>query len=176
MVSLCDLPPELLIRIFLDLNVLDLVSCQLTHSLLCTIIRESVILSYRKALHIAGAEDNPNSKLTTSERLDLLNAREDAWRNIHFDFRQTIDVTHNPSGIYDLTGGVYLLGDYSRHALHYLKLPEEPSDVPKWSHVDVDHQWHTRIIDMAFAIYEHDLIAIVTSFVHHFYINYIFLS
>jgi F-box-like len=166
-VSLSDLPTELLIRIFCDLNVSDLVSCQLTHSSLCTIIRDSVVLSYRKALQLAGAEDNPSSKLAISERLELLNARENAWRDVRIDFKQNIEVNYNTSGIYDLTGGVYLLGDDSRRAFHYFTLPTKSSDVTKWSKIDVER----NIIDMAFAIYEHDLLAIVTSFVLHLHIK-----
>jgi hypothetical protein len=160
-VSLLELPTELLIRIFYDLNSSDLVSCQLTHSSLCTIISESVLLSYVKALQFAGAEDNPHSKLAVAERLNLLNTREKAWLDFHIDFRKTITVDHTSSGIYDLTGGVYLLGNQNRRELHYLTLPTKLSDATTWTGIDVDR----NLIDMALAIYEHDLIAIVTTFV-----------
>jgi hypothetical protein len=158
-ISILELPTELLIRIFCDLDSSDLVSCQLTHSSLCTIIDESVLLSYRKALQLAGVEDNPHSKLPISERLRLLNAQENAWLDFHIDFRQTITVNHSTSGIYDLTGGVYLLGNRNCHALHYLTLPTQPSDATTWTKIDVDR----NLIDMALAVHEHDLIAIVTT-------------
>lgn len=166
-VSLFDLPTELLIRIFCDLNSSDLVSCQLTHSSLCNIITESVVLSYRKALDSAGFEDSPHSKIIISERLALLNAQENAWLNIRPNFKQIVKINHSPSGIYDVTGGIYLLGDRTRRALHYVTLPTEPSDVARWNKIDLGQ----NIIDMALAIYEHDLIAIVTTFVLHLHIK-----
>jgi hypothetical protein len=165
-VSLLDLPTELLIRIFCDLDLSDLVSCQLTHSSLCTIITECAVLLYRKAVQSAGVEDNPSSKISISGRLDLLNARENAWMNFRIDFKQSIKVNHLPSGIYDLTGGVYLLGNESRRTLHYLTLPTKSSDVATWSKIDVDRS----IIDMALAVHEHDLIAIVTTFVIYLHV------
>ena len=162
-VSLFDLPPELLVHIFRNLNISDLVSCQLTHRSFRAIINGSIVLSYLKATDFAAVEDNPHLKLPIAERLALLRNQEDAWQDFRIDFKQVIKVNHNSAGIYDLSGGVFLLGDHNHHTLHYIRLPEKPSDLVTWSKIDVERS----IIDMAFAIDEHDLIAVITTFVFY---------
>jgi hypothetical protein len=156
-----DLPPELVIRILCYLDLYDLSACQLTHSSLRAVIKDSILIEYHIATQLAGVEDNPLSKLSIQERLERLASQEDGWAHLDFDFTKKISVEHNPSGIYDLTGGIYLLGDQRRRALHYCTLPSKSSDQTRWSRIDVEE----NIIDMGLAIYEHDLVAIVTMFV-----------
>lgn len=154
-----DLPPELIIRIFYFLDLIDLISCQLTHSALQALLKSSIFLDYRIATEIARVEDNPRSTLAVSERLEALVNREAAWSNIKVDFSRSISVGHNASGIYDLTGGVYLLGEQGRHTFYYCTLPSTPSDPIRWKRVDIGR----TIIDVGLAVHEHDLIAVITT-------------
>ncbi|TFK41206.1 hypothetical protein BDQ12DRAFT_679076 [Crucibulum laeve] len=157
--KLVDIPEELIVQILSYLGPSDLVTCELTSSTLRSIIKEAVVLRYSRALQVAGMEDNPNSNLSVTERLARLERRESAWFKNIPDFTTTIPVHHNPSGIYDLTSGVYLLGNTNRLALHYCKLPTSSEDDTSWKNIEVER----NIIDMGLAAYEHDLIAVVTT-------------
>ena len=87
--------------------------------------------------------------------------------------RTVIPLNHHPSGIYDLTGGVLLLGERQANQsavgtdnVHTVKLQSafdrhddnKLSSDSLWQKIDVGRQ----VIDVGLAIQEHDLIAIVT--------------
>ena len=90
---------------------------------------------------------------------------------VNLSDKKVLPLSHNPSGIYDLTGGVLLLGE-RRHtegntgtdSVHTVRLHSafEEKAVTQtsklWSHLDLGKQ----VIDVGLAIQEHDLIAIVT--------------
>jgi hypothetical protein len=172
---LLKLPLELVTRILSFLYIPDLVSCQLTDRFLFNVIKDSVLLRYLIATEAACVEDNPHCNLSLSERLEQLKRREEAWSCCRIDFRREVPLQRKSTSIYDLTGGVYLLGD-SRNGdltsfrrplttgLSYLTLPSLSSHEPTWSRLDIKR----NIIDIGLAIHEHDLIAIVTSFVTFF--------
>lgn len=162
-----DLPVELILRILSFLNLPGLIATRSTSRLFYQIIDTSVLLQYIMSMQAYGVEDNAESTLNVAERLDRLRKHEDAWSNLKIAFTKTIDV-HNPtSGIYDLTSGVYLLGEGSRYhrrlttAVHWLQLPSSLHEEPKWNKIDVG----AKIVDIGLAIREHDLIAVVTSYV-----------
>ena len=123
------LPPEIIIQVLQELVVCDLFSCQLTSKYLDNLIRESVVLQYKVTLVAASANDNPCSSLTIAEKLRILKSSENAWAFLRPDFSASIPVTHNQSGVYDLTAGVYLLSNLTRTAIHYLKLPRKEGDI-----------------------------------------------
>ncbi|CAA7261285.1 unnamed protein product [Cyclocybe aegerita] len=156
---LLQLPPEIIIDILSYLSPHDLRSCQLTNREPHMLIRCSVLLQYKTALETAQAEDNPCSLAPYSEKIEDLRSSEEAWSMVKPKFAVSIPVKHHPSGIYDLTGGTYLLGNVDRKTLHYLKLPRTPYDDTRWRSVRVDR----TIIDMGLCVFEHDLIAIVTT-------------
>jgi hypothetical protein len=156
---LLDLPTELVVQIFFHLSPIDLVSCQLTCKYLHSVVQDSVVLQYHMALIAAKASDNPCSPLPVSTKLAQLKNGERAWAILKPTFTTTIPVDHNPSGIYDLTGGVYLLGNHNRQDLHYLRLPSHPDEKTGWNTIKVGR----TIIDMGLCVYEHDLIAVVTT-------------
>ncbi|KAF8880290.1 hypothetical protein BD779DRAFT_1675988 [Infundibulicybe gibba] len=93
------------------------------------------------------------------EKLQALARRELSWRKFQPDFVRSITVEHLPSGIYDLTNGIYFLGALDRLSLYYLNLPALSSQTLTWSHIDTEHS----IVDMGLAIHESDLIVITTS-------------
>ncbi|KAF9464318.1 hypothetical protein BDZ94DRAFT_1308099 [Collybia nuda] len=151
--------PELTIRILSYLSLYDILACQLTHPAIYTLIKESTLLQYHITTQIAGVEDNPGSMVDVRERLERLSAREIGWAQSEFDFSQTMPVKHDHSGIYDLTGGVYFLGNRNRRVMHYCRLPSKASDQTQWAKIDID----ASIIDIGLALYEHDLMAVVTT-------------
>jgi hypothetical protein len=162
-----NLPPELLIRILSFLNLSDLSTCLDVNLLFRTLIRQSVLLQYLIAREAAGVDDNPNCKLDIATRLQRLNKREYAWSRFEPNFHSSVEVLHHPSGIYDLTGGVYLLGDGDgprpvTKGLNYVVLPSTETGMPskelQWSRISVGR----NIVDVGLGLQEHDLIAIVT--------------
>ena len=162
------LPRELLEQILLQLDPQSLKTCALLSREFNTFIRSSITLQYLIACHAAGVLDNPRCILPYAERYEALLKREKAWSRLQPVFTKTFDVTHGPSSIYDLTAGVYLLGNTNYRDLHYCVLPSTPNDVPQWIALHAcgpNYNWNGEIIDMGMAIYEHDLIANVISYV-----------
>jgi len=159
-----DLPNELVIQILSNLTHRDLVSCQLSNKLLHTTIKDSVLLQYQIALSTFKVADSPSCPLSLSERLQALKDSEAAWSCLRKDFERRIDVNHDISGIYDLTGGVFLLGNVERTAFHYIKLPSSVGVDTQWRMIRLNHDEGT-IIDMGFCLYEHDLLAVITTWV-----------
>ncbi|KAJ3484819.1 hypothetical protein NLJ89_g11951 [Agrocybe chaxingu] len=157
--NLLQLPCEIILNVFNYLPLHDLQTCRCTNKALHILIRDSVVLQYKMALETAQAEDNPCSLAPYSEKLEDLRASEEAWSMVKPKFAVQIPVQHHPSGIYDLTGGAYLLGNIDRKTLHYLKLPRTLRDDRSWRSVTVDR----TIIDMGLCVFEHDLIVIITT-------------
>ena len=160
--ALLDLPSELIIQILSHLTNQDLIACQLSHSTLYTTIKASVVLQFQIALSTFKATDNLSCPLSVSERLKALKDSEDAWTFLRKDFTRRISVNFRVSGIYDLSGGVFLLGNESRSTLHYIILPSSIEDDVEWKKINLDRSEGT-IIDMGFCLLEHDLLAVVTT-------------
>ncbi|CAA7261077.1 unnamed protein product [Cyclocybe aegerita] len=134
--NLLQLPPEILLCVLEYLSPHNLVLCQLTNRQLRTLIHNSVVLQYNMALAVARAEDNPYSSAPLSKKLEHLRVSEDAWSMLKPKFKVEIlvPVPHQTSGIYDLTGGAYLLGSIDQRAIHYIKLPRKLDDDTSWRH------------------------------------------
>ncbi|KAH9939181.1 hypothetical protein B0H21DRAFT_757168 [Amylocystis lapponica] len=172
---LLDFPPELFVRILLFLPLSDLATCQRVNRTVNDTIQSSVELQYSIELAAAGAEDDTSSPLVLADRLRLLRARETAWGLLDFSRVTTIPVCHRPSSIYDLTSGLFLLGETFVHhrliqkgtdALRTIRLPcsqegegrEAGEEAPSWSKISLE----ASVIDIGLAVQEHDLIAVVT--------------
>ncbi|KDR79274.1 hypothetical protein GALMADRAFT_137139 [Galerina marginata CBS 339.88] len=189
--TLLSLPPEILVQILLHLasESSSLLATELTCNYLHRLIQGSLLLQYEVALAATQQVDNPLNLMTVREKMAWLEESESRWRVLNIDHdlgnddaareegvgrprKETnrirkIKVAHVPSGIYDLTGGVYLLGDQPRKALYWVKLPgreEILNDAEmKWNKIDVEeHGPERNFVDIGLCIYEHDLIAIVT--------------
>ncbi|KAF8880301.1 hypothetical protein BD779DRAFT_1549491 [Infundibulicybe gibba] len=155
------LPTEILIRALSFLPGVDLESCKFISRNVRDIIDNSALLRYIIATDLARVEDNPHSNLSISEKYTTLVQRELSWRRFQPDFVQSIDVDYHPmSEVYDFTDGVYFIVPFNRPWLHYLGLSTVSSRALAWSHIQIGS--HHTMIDMATAIYENDLIAIVT--------------
>lgn len=159
--QITDIPPELIERIIYCLSARD--STALTR--VCRYLRDSTLSSplyrYKRKLYLSASQNNPISKLSITERLDLLTRREDAWANMRPDFISTIRIPFTPGGLYDLSNGKYFLGDASRLSLSYIELPKKKDDPPpNWKKFDMHNG--REILDFAVAEDEHDLLAAVT--------------
>ncbi|KAF9474146.1 hypothetical protein BDN70DRAFT_936880 [Pholiota conissans] len=153
------LPHEIIASILSYLPPEDLLSSQLTSRYLNTAILNSVSIQYDRALTVACANDSPLSQRSTAAKLESLKRVEDAWNSMQTDFTLGMEVPLKESGVYDLTGGVYLLSTADRMGLGYTKLPSKKGEETKWEMMQVG-KW---IVDVGLCVYEHDLVAIVTS-------------
>lgn len=153
--------PDLAIRILSYLSLPDILACLRTHIALYKLIKDSVVLQYHINTQLAGVEDNPCSTIAVHERLDRLNSRETGWAQHDFDFSWVVKVPPDCSWIYGLTSGVILLAGRSRQLIHYSVLPSSPSDKMMWRQINVG----ANIVSMGLATYEHNLIAVVTTYV-----------
>ena len=171
MATILHLPEELLTQIAIHLSWRDLIHLQQTCTSLLDVVQSNAALQYIIELHVAGRIDNSASSLVPGERLRILREKERAWRDVDLSDRKVLPLRHHPSGIYDLTGGVLLLGE-RRHSegtigtesVHTVRLHSAFGDQATspanklWSHLDLGRP----VIDVGLAIQEHDLIAIVT--------------
>ncbi len=157
--ELLQLPLEVVYQILSLLSPFDLTACQLVNKHLHDIIRGSVTLQYIISLALAKADDNPCSLASLAEKLEDVKSSEAAWSSFQPKFTVSLPVMHDTSGIYDLSGGTYLLGNADRRVLRYLMLPTKKDDPLRWDNVSVSK----TIIDMGFCVFEHDLIAVITT-------------
>ncbi|TFK68369.1 hypothetical protein BDN72DRAFT_841846 [Pluteus cervinus] len=155
-----DLPTELQIYILSLLPFSCLPTLKLVSHSFQDLIQNAVILEYHQACFQAGMVPNPHCPLPISERLNTLREREDAWSHLSIDFTKMMMVPRAPSGIYDLTGGVYLLGTAERKSLMVLRLPSTQAEANalQWEVLDVGEPF----IDIGLAVQEHDLVGVLT--------------
>ncbi|KAH8989922.1 hypothetical protein EDB86DRAFT_2941489 [Lactarius hatsudake] len=166
--TLLDIPPELIVSIILCLSPHDIMSCQGTCRTLCGVCKHTA-LRYLVELERHGVSDDLRPGISYPERLLLLQRREEAWANI--DFRKSVQVTvpFESTGIYDFTGGAFLLGTRlhstsRRPTIGYSYLtPPSLSSIDdqklKWQEISLGIQ----IMDVGMAVHEHDLIAALTA-------------
>ncbi|KAJ6588506.1 hypothetical protein B0H19DRAFT_1248157 [Mycena capillaripes] len=162
---LLDVPPELLVHILSFLPIDALHECRQASRFLFDFINTSIELKYKMATEVAGVSDNPSAPIPISDRLIKLQARETAFEDVDPSWRLSIPVTFTPSGLYELSGGKFWLGEHQRTALRYIELPSEPAeeDAPpvEWRRIPLPSS-NSKIIDFGLAIDEHDLIVIAT--------------
>ncbi|KAA1474117.1 hypothetical protein DENSPDRAFT_313633 [Dentipellis sp. KUC8613] len=173
MYQLANLPPELLIKVFSNLFFRDILHCQACCQQFRTLVEQSGQLQYIIQADTSGVDEGSLSGSSFGDRLRVLQRREQGWHD--FKYRATVSVPVNffSSGIYDLTGGAFLLGTRpsfgsprTTSGFSYLPLPSLDADgrcpgpeAINWKHVDLGEQ----IIDVGLAVREHDLIAVLTS-------------
>jgi hypothetical protein len=167
--SLTDLPIELIERILTFAPAPALASCALTSHLLHSLVTTSISLRYSIACHNARVADNPSSALDVSTKLSLLLAREAAWLDLKPTFTRTIKCGFSSGSLYDLSNGVFVLGESSRQSLHWIQLPRSEEEQCGWRTVQLDDvsggggAGGGYIVDFGLSVYEHDLIVVVSS-------------
>ncbi|KAJ2915089.1 hypothetical protein MD484_g5358, partial [Candolleomyces efflorescens] len=159
MSKLLALPDEILIQTLCNLSILDLLSCKLTCFKLNAIVTSTAEIQYVIALELAGLEDNKSCYLGAAEKAAKVAQAQLAWRKQKPIFTTNVKVEHETSGVYDLTGGVYLLGGRRRLDLRYVPLPDSEEEQPKWKGIGMGE----TVIDMGLCIDEHDLVVVVTT-------------
>ena len=168
--SLLDIPLEILVSIVLYLPPHDIISCQSTCRKLCDVCNNPA-LRYLVQLERSGVSDDLRPGISYPERLLLLQRREEAWANLDFHKNVQVTVPFESTGVYDFTGGTFLLGTrlhctssgltagYSYVTLPSLTSTEDPK--LKWRGLSLGIQ----ILDVGLAVHEHDLIAALTTYV-----------
>lgn len=175
MLTLKDLPDEIIVKILHFLFTDDAFQSTDQFKVICKadpLLEEicvgNPLLRYQLALNALGMVDG-DSNLDAASKLEQLNRREHAWRSLSLDNcrRTQVRIPFRASHIYDLSAGVYLLGECKTeghlrdtHTLRVLDLRQVgESGVPPlvWPEVKVD----AEIVDIAFCLHEHDLLAVV---------------
>ncbi|XP_006463004.1 hypothetical protein AGABI2DRAFT_186799 [Agaricus bisporus var. bisporus H97] len=160
---LLHIPPEILTQVILLLPLKSIIVCKQVNHYIHSLISESVEIRYLVQLLLSEYVDNPHSSLSTNERLALLEKRNRS-KGIDARVRKRFKIPFVVSGIYDLTGGIYLLGGPRRKSLHYMYLPDK-ADFPNYEEIEwrgKEIRMEYTIIDMGLSVYENDLLAVIT--------------
>jgi len=169
-----DLPVETLGEIFSQLSRLrDLLACELVCSLFHGIIKNSTRLEYRIELERAGMIDNPQCKLTTVKRLEMLHQRERAWREFNWVLRvPNITVPSTSSEKHIVTATSVMLGvvdlDSPSMGVGFKQTGFQAIDLPSVGPENMSRAWKTtmdvgeEIFEFGTAAEEHDLLAYIT--------------
>ncbi|TDL27091.1 hypothetical protein BD410DRAFT_783271 [Rickenella mellea] len=166
--GLLDLPTELAVQIFGLLDVNDLISSRLICRSTNAIYNGSSLLQYLFSLRVAGFIDH-GGHMNVRHKLHLLRTQEERWRNLDLSNKVTVETQHTPSNIYDLSGGVYVLGDSERDiirrrtlSLRYLDLHEASLKSGLVTEAWPQLSFGAKIIDIGLALEEHDLVAVIS--------------
>jgi hypothetical protein len=166
--SLLHIPPELISIILLYLSPHDILSCRRTcHTLydLCNDSRWRYLIQMERS----AVSDDIRPGPCYPDRLRILEKREEAWEML--DFRRTVQlsVPFESTGIYDFTGGAFLLGTRLYTASRRPTVGYSYVSLPSLSDAkDQKSEWKglsfgIQILDVGLAVHEHDLIAALTA-------------
>jgi hypothetical protein len=170
--SLLHIPPELICYILQYLSPHDIISCRRTCRALYDLCNDSP-LRYLVQMERAAVTDDMRPGLSYPERLRMLEQRERTWAMLDFRKSTQVCVPFESTGIYDFTGGAFLLGTrlYSASrrptvGYSYIFLPSlsDPDNAQhhqalEWRGLNLGIQ----ILDVGLAVHEHDLIAALTA-------------
>lgn len=162
MANLLDCPPELLIHIFAYLPVTSLRGLLVTSKSLNNLISTSVLLQFLLHLQTSAHSLYPSTSTSSiTDQLQVLADSEKRWQDWEFTSHNRLEVLHRPSGIYDLTSGIFILGEGS--ALGRLTVGLRWVDLRLggdlvWNRFDLQ----TPIVDLGVNVLEWDLIAVVS--------------
>ena len=173
------IPPELIIRTLQYLSPEDIISCRRTCRTMYNICNEPY-LRYLVQMERCGVNDDLRPGLCYPDRLHILERREKAWEML--DFRKSVQVCmpFDSTGIYDFTGGAFLLGTRRNNSSRrptigysYVSLPtfseeKENQREVQWMELNLGIQ----ILDVGLAVHEHDLIAALTACVFLLFLSF----
>jgi len=180
--SLSQIPPELISCVLQYLSPHDIISCQRTCHTLYNLCNDSH-LRYFVQMERCGVSDDLRPGLCYPDRLRILERREKAWAMLDFRKPVQVCVPFDSTGIYDFTGGAFLLGrrlySASRRptvGYSYVSLPsfseEENQKEVQWMGLNLGIQ----ILDVGLAVHEHDLIAALTACVFPLFLSFCHLD
>jgi hypothetical protein len=166
--SLLHIPPELISTILLYLSPHDILSCRRTCRTLYDLCNDSrwryLIQTERSAV-----SDDIRPGPCYPERLRILKKREEAWEMLAFRRSVQVSVPFESTGIYDFTGGAFLLGTRLYTASRRPTVGYSYVCLPSLSDAkDQKSEWKglsfgIQILDVGLAVHEHDLIAALTT-------------
>ncbi|CAL1695559.1 unnamed protein product [Somion occarium] len=137
MSQLTELPTELLIKIFDDLDLRNLLHCKPVCRLFNSIINDAATLQYKMELALCGMEDGPPGSMVPAERLECLREHQDAWG--HLRFTQTSNIDMQSGNVWELYGNVLSQGKNRRSlAFHQLASVIRGIEDRSWSLDDLD--------------------------------------
>ncbi|TFK32995.1 hypothetical protein BDQ12DRAFT_739070 [Crucibulum laeve] len=162
--NLSELPNEIIIDVLVNAGTASIRSCARTNRTFRDIVLQSIELQYLLALERTGMNDNPKCKRPIHERLELLTRREEAWATFKYNFRTTIAVPQQSSGLYDVSCGSLFLAfreglQDKALGIQYVRLPSMQNEQPAWRSVKIG----MRILEFVTSVREHDLIVLVVS-------------
>ncbi|KAK1216457.1 hypothetical protein PQX77_020926 [Marasmius sp. AFHP31] len=159
-----ELPSELLLAILSLLDGRSIAYSSRVNRSLYALVTSSSILRYKQQLFIHKKDDNIANRASVAEKLRLLKREESSWRHCQPGFHVKVPLTFNPGGVYDLSNGVYFLGEDGRQTLRYIDLPSNPVQELKWKAFmpQVESKEPRFIVDFAINLHEHDLISLIT--------------
>jgi len=172
MAQLLDCPPELLVHIFAHLPLTSLRYLLATSKALKNLISTSVLLQY--LLHLESSAHSLYPSGSTASLVDQLKVLTDAekrWQDWEYTSFNRLDVQHRPSGIYDLTSGIFILGEGSTLGRLTVGLRWVDLRLGKdliWNRFDLQ----TPIVDLGLNVLEWDLIAVVSMCAEFFHRNH----
>ncbi|EIW80145.1 hypothetical protein CONPUDRAFT_165745 [Coniophora puteana RWD-64-598 SS2] len=91
-------PDELLVAVFLELDVDSIIACQKTCKRFQHIIEDSVHVQYHVELQLACMKNGPNSDTSTASRLSMLRAQRRAWAALSWSTPEPV-VLPTPPGV-----------------------------------------------------------------------------
>ena len=162
MPSLLDFPPELLVHICKFVPPASLRSLRATSKALNDLISSSVLLQYLFHLQSSAHSLYPStSNGSVIDQLRVLTDSEERWKNWEYTTHNRLEVKHLPSGIYDLTSGIFILGEcppFTRHTIGLRWVDLRLGGDLVWNRIDLQ----TPIVDLCLNVLEWDLIAVVS--------------
>jgi len=156
-----SLPNETIVEIFSHLPPESVAACQLVCRRIHEVFREASYARYKNALTASNGIDNPSSPLTPQEKFDRLRQVEKGWAFLTPTFSLSTRVKTSASGLYDLTGDSYVVGNSLKTMLYSLSLPSKETDELKWREIDLGNP----CVDFGLSVHENDLLAVVSRFV-----------
>ena len=162
MTNLLDCPPELLVHIFAYLPLTSLRSLLATSQALNNLISTCVLLQYMLHLESSAHSLYPSvSPTSLTDQLKVLTDAEKRWQDWDYTSLNRLGVQHRPSGIYDLTSGIFILGEGAPNGRFTVGLRWVDLRFGKdlvWYRIDLQ----TPIVDLGLNVLEWDLIAVVS--------------
>lgn len=174
-----NLPAEIVVQIFSHLDLFEINAVKSISPYYRDVVANSSLLQYIAGLEASGLQDEGEAHppINLQQKLQCLRAHEEDWRTLRTERMIRVAINHVPSSIYDLSGGVYVLGETNirpdmhwhnvvTNGLRYVDLAS--ITVYREGHLLFNQEWRkfeigSRILDMGFALQEHDLVAVIAS-------------
>ncbi|KAJ6455278.1 hypothetical protein C8R47DRAFT_1060832 [Mycena vitilis] len=141
LISLIDIPPELVSEIFTFLDVKTLVLCSSVCNLWHDIVQSSAEVQYTIELWADGMVRGNPGVSTHAETLEALNNKRRAWKNLEWTSKTVIEIESLTScRAYELAGGVFAQQQHGRDflAISLSRVADEPENARVTHDIGID--------------------------------------